>query len=80
MDTELGVDIVNEDNPYKLDSLAFKDYEDPPQIVKFLTEYCDHRRLFEAELKKKVKDFYDALDWGELPMDVNEKASQFFTF
>ena len=72
--------VLLKDNPYKLDSLAFKDYEDPPQIVKFLTEYCDHRRLFEAELKKKVKDFYDALDWGELPMDVNEKASQFFAF
>ena len=68
------------DNPFKMDCLAFKDYEDPPQVMKYLKEYCDHRRLFDAEMRKKMKDFYVALDWGELPMDINKSASQFFSF
>ena len=57
-------------NPYHIDTLAFKDYEDPPQIMKFLKEYCDHQRLFDAELKKKLQDFYNALGWGELPINI----------
>lgn len=67
-------------NPYKLDCLAFKDYEDPPQVIKYLEDYCDHRRLFDAEMRKKMKDFYDALGWGELPMDINSNATKFFQF
>ena len=57
-------------NPYHIDTLAFKDYEDPPQIMKFLKTYCDHQRLFDAELKKKLQDFYNALGWGELPINI----------
>ena len=57
-------------NPYHIDTLAFKDYEDPPEIMKFLKTYCDHQRLFDAELKKKLQDFYKALGWGELPTDI----------
>ena len=57
-------------NPYHIDTLAFKDYEDPPQIVKFLKTYSDHQRLFDAELKKKLQDFYNALGWGELPINI----------
>ncbi len=67
-------------NPYKIESLAFKDYEDPPEIMKYLEEYCDHRKLFDAEMRKKMKDFYNALGWGELPMDVNSSAGNFFSF
>ena len=57
-------------NPYHIDTLAFKDYEDPPQIMKFLKTYSDHQRLFDAELKKKLQDFYNALGWGELPINI----------
>jgi DNA polymerase elongation subunit (family B) len=57
-------------NPYHIDTLAFKDYEDPPQIMEFLKTYCDHQRLFDAELKKKLQDFYNALSWGELPINI----------
>ena len=57
-------------NPYHIDTLAFKDFEDPPQIMKFLKEYCDHQRLFDAELKKKLQDFYNAVGWGELPINI----------
>ena len=54
-------------NPYHIDTLAFKDYEDPPQIMEFLKTYCDHQRLFDAELKKKLQDFYNALGWESCP-------------
>jgi len=57
-------------NPYHIDTLAFKDYEDPPQLMNFLKTYCDHQRLFDAELKKKLQDFYNALGWGELPINI----------
>lgn len=68
------------DNPLKINALAFKDYEDPPQILSFLENYCDHVRVFESELKSKLEDFYDAMRWGNLPMDTNLKAHEFFSF
>jgi DNA polymerase elongation subunit (family B) len=72
--------ILLKPNPYSLDTLAFKDYEDPTEIANFLEEYCDHTKIFNVELKKKLKDFYNAMGWGELPMDVNLKATEFFAF
>lgn len=72
--------VVLKDNKYRLDSLAFKDYEDPPEIEEFLRKYCDHHQMFESELKKKLTDFYNAMDWGLLPTDrkVDEEVLSMF--
>ena len=72
--------VILKDNKYNLDIMAFKDYEDPPEIVEFLTKYCDHHMMFEKELKKKLDDFYQAMGWGLLPTDkkVNDETLNLF--
>jgi hypothetical protein len=67
------------DNPLGLDAIAFHGDNDPPQIMDFVNTYVDHDKIFERELLKKLQDFYDALDWGEV---INEKktAEKFFSF
>jgi len=67
------------DNPLGLDALAFHGDNDPPQIMDFVKQYVDHDKIFERELLKKLQDFYNALDWGEV---INEKktAEKFFSF
>lgn len=66
-------------NPLKLVSVALKTYDDPPQIVELVEKYIDYDLLFEKELSKKLADFYYALNWGELPTEVNQIANDFFS-
>lgn len=67
-------------NPYGIDTVAFKGYEDPPQILELVEKYIDHNLLFEKELSNKLEDFYSALNWGRLPTQINQVAFQFFNF
>ena len=45
----------------------------------FISTYIDHNRIFEAELKGKLQDFYNALNWGEV-MSEQKNAEKFFSF
>jgi len=67
-------------NKFKLDSVAFKGDEDPPEIIQFITEHIDYNKLFEAELKDKLGDYYIAMDWGLLPTEQNSRSADFFSF
>ena len=67
-------------NPLKLPTMALRGFEDPQELVEFVTKYIDYEALFENELKNKLEDFYNALNWGMLPTDVNQSASKFFSF
>jgi DNA polymerase elongation subunit (family B) len=67
-------------NPLKIDALAIKGYQDPPEITKLVETFIDSDALFDNELKKKLDDFYAALGWGMLPTGVNQQASEFFSF
>jgi hypothetical protein len=66
-------------NPLGLDGLAFTGYQDPPEIEDFISTYVDHNRIFEAELKGKLQDFYDAIGWGEV-VSEQRAAEKFFSF
>lgn len=66
------------DNPYGLDVLAFRGYDDPQLVVDYLNEYVDYRRIFEANLSKKLLSFYSALGWGDLPTEQSKLVSKFF--
>lgn len=66
-------------NPLGLDGLAFTGYQDPPEIEDFIATYVDHNRIFEAELKGKLQDFYDAIGWGEV-VSEQRAAEKFFSF
>jgi DNA polymerase elongation subunit (family B) len=66
-------------NPFKITELAYKDNgEDPKEILDYLSEYVDYEKIFESELVKKIKDFYVALSWGNIPTKINVNASKFF--
>jgi DNA polymerase elongation subunit (family B) len=68
------------ENPYKLEAIAMKGYNDPQEIVELVTEYIDYDLLFEKELQSKIQDFYSALRWGNLPTSVNQNAQEWFSF
>ncbi len=67
-------------NPWNLETIAVKGYNDPPEITNIAEQYIDYEALFVNELKKKLVDFYSAMNWGLLPTDVNQKADEFFSF
>jgi len=66
-------------NPLGLDAVGFTGYDDPPEINEFIQTYVDSDKIFERELLKKLQDFYNVLNWGEV---INERrnAEKFFDF
>jgi DNA polymerase elongation subunit (family B) len=66
-------------NPYGLDGLGFKGYEDSDQIMDLVKTYIDYDKIFERELLKKLEDFYGALGWGEV-LSSQKTAEKFFSF
>ena len=65
-------------NPYGFDTMALRGYQDPVELVKFVETYIDRNKMFEADLKGKLDDFYAAMSWGALP--ENNNAAKFFSF
>lgn len=65
-------------NAFGLDTCALKGFEDPEEIVKFVTNNVDYERIFESKLQNKLNDFYSALNYGAVPKDKN--LEEFFSF
>jgi len=65
------------ENPLRVKSIAFKGYEDPPEIINFIKENINYEKLFKSALEKKVRVFYDALKW-EMPLDKELTLEKFF--
>jgi DNA polymerase elongation subunit (family B) len=66
-------------NPYGLDAVGFKGYDDPTEIMDLVRTYIDYDKIFERELLKKLEDFYGALGWGAV-LSSQKTAEQFFSF
>jgi hypothetical protein len=67
-------------NEYGAEGIALKaDGTDPDQILEFVEKYVDRNAMYEQELKGKLKDFYDVLNW-EYPSINDAKANEFFSF
>jgi DNA polymerase elongation subunit (family B) len=66
-------------NPLGLDTVAFKDYNDPKEIMEFVEQYIDRDMIYKAELENKVDDFYNALKWQKVTEDT-KTAKKFFAF
>jgi DNA polymerase elongation subunit (family B) len=66
-------------NPLGLDTVAFKDYNDPKEIMDFVETYVDRDMIFKAELENKLDDFYNALKW-EKASEGAQTAKKFFAF
>lgn len=66
-------------NPLGIDTLAFKDYNDPKEILDFINTYIDRDEIYKAELENKLQDFYGALKW-EMASVESQTAKKFFEF
>ena len=64
-------------NSLNVQQIAFKGYDDPPQIMDFIKENVDYEKLFQKALFKKIKVFYEAMNW-ELPVDKINTLDRFF--
>ena len=66
------------ENPYGIEGLAFKGYDDPPEITDFIKKYIDRNKIWEHALEKKLLDFYSAIGW-QLPSQSTKILNKFFT-
>ena len=55
--------IYLKDNPYKIEALAFFDYEMPDKIKQFLEQYADRQKVFDSILLNKLEGFFNDLEW-----------------
>jgi len=60
--------IYLKDNPYKIEALAFFDYEMPDKIKDFLDIYADRQKVFDSILLNKLEGFFSDLGWS---LDLN---------
>ena len=68
--------IYLKDNPYKIEALAFLDYDMPPKITEFLEMFADRKNVFESILLNKLQGFFSDLEWN---LDLNPYSLSFKT-
>ena len=66
------------DNPYKIDTMGFLDFDFPKEIRTFVEQYIDRDKAFDSILKNKLESFYKDLSWGSLTL--NTHVNNFFSF
>jgi DNA polymerase elongation subunit (family B) len=67
--------IYMKDNPYKIDGLAFLDFDLPEKISTFIEQYADRKKIFESILLNKLEGFYSDLGWT---LNLNPYRNTFF--
>ena len=69
--------IYLKDNPYKIEGLAFFDYDMPDKIKQFLDSYADRQKVFESILLNKLEGFFNDLEWS---LDLNPHLDALSSF
>ena len=69
--------IYLKDNPYKIEGLAFLDYDMPDKIKEFLALFADRKRIFDTILLLKLEGFFSDLGWS---LDLNPYVNAFESF
>ena len=69
--------IYLKDNPYKIEALAFFDYEMPDKISEFLNHYADRPKVFNSILLNKLEGFFSDLQWS---LDLNPYTNALSSF
>ena len=64
-------------NPLGLNTIAYKGYEDPVEILDFIRLYINPDKLYKQALHKKIMMLYEALGWSE-PTDSSKTIERFF--
>jgi DNA polymerase elongation subunit (family B) len=69
--------IYLKDNPYKIEALAFFDYEMPEKVNDFLERYADRQKVFDSILLNKLEGFFSDLQWS---LDLNPYTNALASF
>ena len=69
--------IYLKDNPYKIEALAFFDYDLPDKIQNFLNTYADRKKVFDSILLNKLEGFFNDLEWS---LDLNPHLNALSNF
>jgi len=69
--------IYLKENPYKIEALAFLDFDMPDKIRTLLKQYADTNKSFETILESKLTGFYNDLGWD---LNLNPYRNLFFNF
>lgn len=64
-------------NGMNYSEIAFRGYDDAPEIVEFVKKYVDVEKTYAHELEGKLQDIYGAMKWI-LPSANNKTFSKFF--
>ena len=64
-------------NPFRIDAIAFLDYDIPKEIRTFIEKYADRQKVFESILLNKLEGFYNDLGWS---LNLNPHRNKFFKF
>jgi hypothetical protein len=64
-------------NPYKIDTIGYNGYNDPPEITKIIDQYIDREGIFDSVMRNKLETLYNDIGWT---LQLNENISRFFTF
>ena len=64
-------------NTLGLKTVAYKGYEDPPEIMEFIKSHINYEKIFNQLLTKKLDAFYKSLGWGK-PTDKSQTIEKFF--
>ena len=64
-------------NPLGLNTIAYKGYEDPIEVLDFIRQYINPEKLYKQALHKKIMMLYEALGWDE-PTDATKTLERFF--
>ena len=65
------------ENEFGFDTIGYKGYEDPPQILELIKTHIDHKRMFEQAMSKKIGMFYESMEW-EAVVDKQQSIERFF--
>jgi hypothetical protein len=69
--------IYLKDNPYKIEALAYQNYEMPDKIKNFLDIYADRQKVFDSILLNKLEGFFSDLGWS---LDLNPYTNALKSF
>ena len=64
------------DNPYKIEAIAFLDYDIPKKIKEFIEKFANRKNVFESILLNKLEGFFTDLEWE---LNLNPYANAFET-
>ena len=64
-------------NDLGLESCGYKGYEDPPEIIQFMKDNIDYKKMYAQMLEKKIMMFYDSLTWDQ-PVNKKKSIERFF--